>query len=615
MQTNAGSWSQNCLGETMRKLYLDFETYYDVRFSLTKMTTAQYVNDENFSVWGVGLKFDEDDTQWIPGDECFEVLQSIDWSDTAVVCHNTLFDAYILTHHYGVVPKYYYDTAAMSRGVYPNQSASLKEVAMRVFPNDVTKRKGDELVTAKGIKDLPPDIEEDIAGYCIQDVDLTYDIFNAFLPTYPKQELDLIDLTCRMFVEPKIILNKKLLEEHRNNVKETTSNLIEASGLTREVLASQVKFTQHLTDELQLVIPKKKSGRTGKMIPALGKSDPGYIQMCRAHPEHQAIWDAREAVKSRIEETRATRFLDSVNPDGTISVPLRYYAAHTGRFGGAEKMNLQNLPRGSKLRTALQSPAGQLMYVADLSNIEARMLAWLAKEQDLIDAFATGRDVYCEFASQIYNRDITKDDKLERYVGKTAILGLGYGMGADKFKATLKSGSPSVEVTDATALNIVSQYRAMYPNIPLLWAGCKNLLFAMMNRGSIGMDYGPLTVDTNALQLPNEMHLKYPQLQYQHGEFTYSSGRSYIRTHGPRVTENIVQALARIVITDQMLEIQRIPEVSVVLQIHDEVISLASDYEPDKTLEKIIDIMKTPLSWCPDLPLDAEGGYSTSYDK
>lgn len=599
----------------MRKLYLDFETYYDVRFSLTKMTTAQYVNDENFSVWGVGLKFDDEQTQWIPGDECFEVLHSIDWDNTAVICHNTLFDAYILTHHYGVVPKYYYDTAAMSRGVYPNQSASLKEVAMRVFPNDATKRKGDELVTAKGIKDLPPDIEEDIAGYCIQDVDLTYHIFNAFLPTYPEQELDLIDLTCRMFVEPKIVLNKELLEEHRDNVKETTANLIEASGLTREVLASQVKFTQHLTDELQLVIPKKKSPRTRQMIPALGKSDPGYIQMCQAHPEHQPIWDAREAVKSRIEETRANRFIESMNPDGTISVPLRYYAAHTGRFGGAEKMNLQNLPRGSKLRTALQSPAGQLMYVADLSNIEARMLAWLAKEQDLIDAFATGRDVYCEFASQIYNREITKTDKLERYVGKTAILGLGYGMGADKFKATLKSGSPSVEVTDATALSIVSQYRGMYPNIPLLWAGCKNLLFAMMNRGSIGMDYGPLTVDTNSLQLPNEMHLKYPQLQYQQGEFTYSSGRSYIRTHGPRVTENIVQALARIVITDQMLEIQRIPEVSVVLQIHDEVISLASDYEPDKTLEKIIDIMKTPLSWCPDLPLDAEGGYSTSYDK
>jgi DNA polymerase len=143
------------------------------------------------------------------------------------------------------------------------------------------------------------------------------------------------------------------------------------------------------------------------------------------------------------------------------------------------------------------------LYVADLSNIEARMLAWLAKEADLIDAFAAGRDVYSEFASEIYGRTITKANKLERYVGKTAILGLGYGMGADKFRYTLKSGSPSVDITDQTALAIVSQYRAKYPNINRLWYACKQLLFSMMNRASENTNYGPLTVKYNALELPN----------------------------------------------------------------------------------------------------------------
>ena len=155
----------------------------------------------------------------------------------------------------------------------------------------------------------------------------------------------------------------------------------------------------------------------------------------------------------------------------------------------------------------------------------------------------------------------------------------------------------------------------MYPNIPTLWNGCKQLLYAMMNRNSIGMNYGPLTVDTNAIRLPNDMHLRYPQLMYQNGQFVYYSGNGIIRTHGPRMTENIVQALARIVITEQMLEIQNLPEVSVVLQIHDEVVAIGSDGEADETLEKILAIMKTPLSWCQDLPLDAEGNYSTSYDK
>ena len=147
--------------------------------------------------------------------------------------------------------------------------------------------------------------------------------------------------------------------------------------------------------------------------------------MQNVYPEYKHIWDAREAVKSRLEETRAQRFLENINPDGTFPVPLRYYAAHTGRFGGTESLNLQNLPRGSVLRKALTAPEGQRLFVADLSNIEARMLAWLANQEDLLDAFAAGRDVYSEFASQIYGRPVTKADKLERYVGKTAILGLG----------------------------------------------------------------------------------------------------------------------------------------------------------------------------------------------
>jgi DNA polymerase len=321
-------------------------------------------------------------------------------------------------------------------------------------------------------------------------------------------------------------------------------------------------------------------------------------------------------VKSRIEETRAQRFIDSTNPDGTFSVPLRYYAAHTGRFGGSDKINLQNLPRGSTLRRAIMAPEGQRLYIADLSNIEARMLAWLAKEHELVQAFATGRDVYCEFASQIYGRTITKDDKLERYVGKTAILGLGYGMGADKFKLTLKTGSPSVEISDSVAQNIVMQYRGMYPNIPRLWSGMKDALFQMVNPRGVGLKYGPLTINRRALLLPNNMSLSYPDLRYQGGEFVYDTSKgTYIRTHGPRVTENVVQALARIVITDQMLDIQSLPQVDIVLQVHDEIIAIGSKLEADNTMNQIIDIMRTPPEWCDDLPLDAEGGVSKIYDK
>jgi len=602
------------MNTNLTKLYLDFETFYDTHYSLTKMSTAQYINHEDFAVWGVGIKVEDGETEWYNEDDTPAILEQIDWDNTALVCHNTLFDAFVLTQHFGYKPAYYYDTAAMSRGLYPNMSARLKDCVVREFPSDPTKRKGEELVNAKGVRVLDPELDAQIGGYCIQDVDLTYDLFQSYIKDYPTSELDLIDLTVRMFVEPKLLLDRPMLHVYKDEMALRAAESIDASGVTREVLASQQKFAAHL-ESLDITIPTKKSPTTGKQIPAFGKNDPAYIQMCNMYPQHKNIWEAREVVKSRIDETRAQRFIDSCNPDGTFGIPLRYYAAHTGRFGGSDKINLQNLPRGSKLRTAIHAPEGQRLFIADLSNIEARMLAWLAKEADLLDAFAQGRDVYCEFASQIYGRTITKDDALERYVGKTAILGLGYGMGHQKFQDTLKSGSPSVDVSDSTAAQIVTQYRGMYPNIPILWARAKELLFNMGAQQHYGTKYGPLTIARNRLVLPNEMSLNYPSLQYIGGEFLYNTSKGKIRTYGPRLVENIIQALARIVITDQMLEVHAMPEVDVVMQVHDEIIAIGSEHGADATMDRILQIMKTAPSWCQDLPLDAEGGVSQLYDK
>ena len=206
----------------MNVITLDFETYYDTQHSLSHLSTVQYVASDLFKVWGVGIKINDTPTEWFGEDECADAIKAIQWDESAVVCHNTLFDAYILTQHYNCTPKYYYDTAAMARGLAPNESASLKATCERMFPDDKTMRKGDELINAKGIFDLPPDIEEQIAGYCIQDVDLTYALYNKMQPIYPQSELDIIDITSRMFVEPKIVLNKPLLIAHREAVAEDT---------------------------------------------------------------------------------------------------------------------------------------------------------------------------------------------------------------------------------------------------------------------------------------------------------------------------------------------------------------------------------------------------------
>ena len=596
---------------------LDFETYYDKNLSLTKMTTMDYVRHEKFKVWGVGIKINHDETEWYSEDECEDALRSLDWDDATLVCHNTPFDGYILTRYYGLQPKYYVDTAAMARALSPGQSARLKDCAIRAFPNKATMRKGEELADAKGIYDLDPELEESIAGYCIQDVDLTYAIYQQWVKQMPQSEMDLIDMTCRMFCEPKLIVDREALTTFRDGEIAASEAAIAAAGVDRKVLSSNQQFAEYIY-ELGLVPPTKKSPTTGKDIPALGKSDKAYQQMQKMYPQFQHIWDARKAVKSRINETRAQRFIDATHDDGTISVPLRYYAAHTGRFGGTEKINMQNMPRNSPLRKALCAPDGQLVFVADLSNIEARMLAWLADEVDLLEQFRSGDDIYSNLASVIYDRPINKhDDPTERFVGKTAVLGLGYGMGAPKFQATLEAGAmgPPMTFTTDEAYNVVNTYRSTYSGIPLLWKKLELKLASTINP-NYEEEWHGLRFHQGKIHLPNGLALHYNNLRFEGGKLTYDS-RNTESTWGGRIAENVVQALSRIIVTDAMLRIQQDTnlDAQVVLTVHDEIVLISNANNPDVTMDKLIAHMCDPPSWAPDIPLDAEGGYDVSYSK
>jgi DNA polymerase len=593
---------------------LDFETYYDKNLSLTKMTTMEYVSHDLFKVWGVGIKINHDATEWYGEDDCEEALRSLYWDDITLVCHNTPFDAYILTQYYGLIPKYYVDTAAMSRGLYPGQSARLKDVSIRCFPDDETMRKGEELANAKGVYDLDPELEESIAGYCIQDVDLTYAIYRQWLDKMPLNELNLIDLTCRMFCEPKLKIDRERLAKYHEQEFKNAETTIAAAGVDRKVLSSNQQFAEYIY-EIGLVPPTKVSLTTGKDIPALGKNDKAFTQLQNMYPQFKHVWDARIATKSRLTETRAKRFLEAAWKDDWLPVPLRYYAAHTGRFGGTDKLNMQNLPRGGELRKCIVAPDDHLLFVADLSNIEARMLAWLAGESELVEQFRNGDDIYSNFASKIYERPINKkDDPIERFVGKTAILGLGYGMGAQKFKDTLEAGAmgPPVHFTLEKAKQIVNTYRSTYSGIQRLWRKLEDLLKQTMHSDNWGNTYGPLTVCNNTLQLPNGLGLRYHNLRSTSQGLMYDSRKTEY-TYGGRITENVIQALARIVITDSMLRLDKTHDVA--LTVHDEIIITGTNINPDATMEKIITDMCIPPPWASDLPLDAEGGYAREYSK
>jgi len=195
------------------------------------------------------------------------------------------------------------------------------------------------------------------------------------------------------------------------------------------------------------------------------------------HPKAsvRTIVEARLGTKSTIEETRTQRFL-GVAERGRIPIMLNYYGAHTGRFSGGDKLNLQNLPRGGALRRALAAPAGKCVVACDSSQIEARLVAYLAGQDDLVQSFREGRDVYSEFATDVYQRRIVKTDKVERHVGKTCVLGLGYGMGPTKFQHSLATGFITVQVDDNEAQTIVALYRNKYHRIQAFWNWCNHQL-------------------------------------------------------------------------------------------------------------------------------------------
>jgi len=239
---------------------------------------------------------------------------------------------------------------------------------------------------------------------------------------FPKDELRLIDLTMRMYTDPLIEIDTDLLTSHLQAVRERKQKLLEDFGgdTALETIMSNPKFAEHLRS-LGVEPPMKTSLRTGKETYAFSKTDQDFLAL-QEHPDERVAVavTTRLGAKSTIEETRTEAML-GVAERGRLPIMLNYCGAHTNRFSGGDKLNLQNLPRGGAIRRSLKAPRGCVLVASDLSQIEARMLAWLAGQEDLVESFREGRDVYCEFASTIYSREITKADKSERFVGKTCL--------------------------------------------------------------------------------------------------------------------------------------------------------------------------------------------------
>lgn len=612
---------------------IDFETYYDREYSLSKITTESYIRDPRFEVIGVGVKVNDHPTDWYSGNDAGKFLKSLDYSNKAILAHHAAFDGAILSWHFGIRPAFWFDTLSMSRPKHGTTvGGSLKMLAAHYKIGE----KGDEVVNALGMrrKDFGPMMLQRYGDYCVNDVELTYKLFRLMMKGFPASELRLIDQTIRMFTEPTLVLDKDILTNHMIDLETKQENLLSTvSGdadeqEVLEMIMSNEKFGRYL-ESLGIDPPKKTSKATGKTTWAFSKTDKAFTDLLNHDNQHVADAVAvRLGVKSTIERTR-TQALLGVAERGPLPVMLNYYGAHTGRFSGGDKMNMQNLPRGGALRQSIRAPDGKVLIACDSAQIEARVLAYVAGQNDLTQAFAEGRDVYSEFASKIYGRPVSKSDKIERFVGKTCILGLGYGMGANKFKDALAlgMGGISVKFTEGEAASAVRIYRDTNHKIATFWRRCSHAL-TNIHQGTpytISDHVDNLVTSPDGIVLPNKLMVRYPLLtKSDDGDsYKYAGDARVFReaikakvtqqplptdkfTHiyGGKVTENIVQALARIVVSEQMTTIGA--RYKVVFQVHDEIVIMVNEDEADDAMAYMIHVMSQSPKWAPNLPVSCE---------
>jgi DNA polymerase len=423
---------------------LDFETAWSrAEYTLSKMTTEEYVRDPRFKAWGLCWKEVGTDEipVWVRSDRIRRWKSSIDWSRTAVLAHNAQFDVTILSWVYGIQPAFIFDTLSMARalrGVEVGNSLATLAEAFELPP------KGKAVHSTDGmLESIPFAVEQELADYCKHDTYLCEQIFLRLIEGYPTKELKLIDMTLKMYTRPLLQLDKEMLAQAIEEERTAREGLLQKLGMEEATLASNQQFAQALK-ALGIDPPTKISKTTGEEALALAKNDALFQALLNHENEDVALLcEARLKVKSTSERTRAQRFLD-IADRGDLPVPLSYYGAATGRWTAAKgsAINMQNLKRGSFLRKAIMAPEGHVIVVGDLSQIEPRVLAWLADYDALLDIFRAGGDPYAQFGSQMFSiPGMTKDSHpVERQSAKSALLGAGYQLGWASFAAQLLTG-------------------------------------------------------------------------------------------------------------------------------------------------------------------------------
>ena len=639
----------------MNIITLDMETYYSQEYSLTKLTTEAYIRDPRFEVIGVGVKVDDRSTQWASGthEDIFEFLEQFDIKNNMLLAHNATFDAAILGWVFSTQPKFIIDTLSMGRALHGVEVGNSLAALSQHYGVGV---KGTEVVNAYGKfrKDFTPSELTAYAEYCKNDVELTHAIFKKMAKHFPLPELRLIDMTIRMFTEPKIVLDNELLTKEIAAEADKRQALLDKLQVADEDLASAEKFAQLLA-ALGVDPPKKISKRTGKETYAFAKTDAVFQSLLDSDREDvSTLCHARLAVKSTQARTRAQSFLD-VASRGPLPVPLSYFGAVTGRWTASrgDRLNMQNLKRRSFLRHAMLAPEGHSFVVGDLSQIEPRVIAHLADYEDLLNIFRSGQDVYAQFGAQMFGiPGLTKDSHPElRQSAKSALLGANYNLGWRSFAQQLLTGflgappvlydrefAEKIGVTTAdfndfmswhvnlqqmetiphtctreelithcvVSKKIIDVYRATAKHVVALWGVCSDLIERSLYGGE-EVEFKCLVFRKEEIVLPSGMCIRYPGLSYTQdarGRKQWFYGKDKTKLYGGSVTNNITQGTARVVMTDGMLRTSK--KYFICGTVHDEQITIVPDAEVEHAVEWVHAQMVKEPSYLKGIPLAAD---------
>lgn len=618
----------------MKIITIDFETYYDKDYSLSRIQTDAYVKDARYQTMGVSVKVDDGPVLWFSGDEADTKawLHQFDWENSAALCHHTLFDGFIMAQRFGIKPKLWMDTKSMATLLYPYLfSYSLANLAKHFELQD----KGTTVHNMLGRRRESLSAQElaEYGEYCKLDVHLTKQLGDMFLPFVPPIELKLIDMTVRMFTEPKLEGNVQLLESLYDDELIRKQSVMDIANTDKETLMSNDKFAEALRAR-GVEPPTKVSPKTGKTAWAFAKTDAEFTEL-QEHddPVVQALVAARLGVKTTIAETRALRMLETAKR-GPLPVYLNYWGAKTtGRYSGGNQINWQNLPaRGPSagIRRAIQAPDGHMLVVGDSSNIELRVAMAAAGQQDVVDKIAAGEDLYCDFASKMFGRTITKADKKERMLGKIAMLSLQYGAGWAKFKEmvrieTTKVGATTI-ISDDEAQNIVNLYRRVHWAVVDMWNHMESVILPQIAAGNpdlvavdkhawviasglgFGVAAGPGVQYLNLRQEQGKDKFDRPSMQW-----VYDMGKATVKLYGGKAFENYCQHVARQIVMWQTARIDT--KYPVALSVHDEAVCVVPEDSVTKAVKYMEECLSMAPPWCAgSIPLACEVHSGKTYE-